>query len=109
MSLSCECDCNMDDGWYIPEQDFSSSLCHQKCRSCNCDIQAGTELLAFELWRYDQETDDEICYGYYYHCEACGEIFMNLEALGYCMYTNNHMPTLLREYHELTGFKINRR
>jgi hypothetical protein len=38
-------------------------------------------------------------------CERCGEIYLNLNALGYCMVPTDEMTEALREYHEISGFQ----
>jgi len=41
----------------------------------------------------------------HYHCEACGEIYLNLVAIGYeCLWPAENMQSALKEYHEITGF-----
>jgi hypothetical protein len=34
-------------------------------------------------------------------CEECGEIFLNLDALGYCLFIGDHMQGLLKDYQEM--------
>ena len=51
-------------------------------------------------------TEDDKERGYHYHCEKCGEIYLNLTALEYCFSPNESMPELLKQYHELSGFKV---
>lgn len=39
-------------------------------------------------------------------CERCGEISLNLHALGYCIFLEEvNMEEMLKEYHKITGFK----
>jgi hypothetical protein len=40
-----------------------------------------------------------------YMCEKCSEIYLNLEAAGYCLSITEPMQEALEEYWELTGFK----
>jgi hypothetical protein len=67
--------------------------------------------LEFERFR-DPLTDiedriwgDEVQLANYYLCEPCGEIFLNLEDLGYCLDITENMNECFEEYWELTGFK----
>jgi hypothetical protein len=48
----------------------------------------------------------EIGIASWYMCSKCGEIFLNLDSLGYCIdIENDTMTKLLKEYHNLTGFE----
>jgi len=41
----------------------------------------------------------------HYHCEVCGEIWLNLTAIGYeCLLPAENMQSALKEYQEITGF-----
>jgi hypothetical protein len=42
----------------------------------------------------------------HYQCERCGEIWLNLQALGFeCLAPGEDMVDALAEYHEMTGWK----
>ncbi|HID69898.1 MAG TPA: hypothetical protein EYP35_05410 [Desulfobacterales bacterium] len=77
-------------------------------------IDLDSEVLKFNRVRYpisDVEVkiygeDGEIHLAPWYMCAACGEIFLNLNALGFCIDIElDSMPGLLEDYHEMTGFK----
>jgi len=50
---------------------------------------------------------DEVPMAYKYMCESCGEIFLNLADLGYCITLGDNMRDLLMDYWDLTGFDPN--
>jgi hypothetical protein len=66
--------------------------------------------LEFERFHYPQNDielkinnwDDsaEIPNAYWYLCESCGEIFLNLNDLGFCVRPDENMNNLLKEYQE---------
>jgi hypothetical protein len=39
-----------------------------------------------------------------YMCKKCGESFLNLNDLGYCITLGDNMKETLEEYWDLTGF-----
>jgi hypothetical protein len=42
----------------------------------------------------------------HFQCERCGEIYLNLTAIGYeCLVPSENMEDSLKEYHELSGFR----
>lgn len=116
MSLSCICDDNFD--YYAThDDDFSILEKECKCKSCGKLIKPGNTVLKFTCWRHaDEESDDPadiaaledgdvVHLDDEFFCERCGEIYLNLHELGYCLSTSNYMPDLLREYHLMTGFE----
>lgn len=116
MSLSCRCDFEFD-YWAEPDTDFSISSEACRCHSCGQRIKAGDTVLKFTCWREaDDDSDDpldveaiengsyQVDYPDEFHCERCGEIYMNLSDAGYCLSSGDHMPSLLKEYQALTGF-----
>jgi predicted RNA-binding Zn-ribbon protein involved in translation (DUF1610 family) len=118
MILSCECpDWEGDPGtWaYIVPDDFSrlETKRRRRCSSCKDLINIGSECLRFERIRApytDIEAeivgdDAEIPMSPFYQCEKCGEIYFNLNAIGYCISPDSNMEELLKEYWEMTGFK----
>jgi hypothetical protein len=38
-------------------------------------------------------------------CEKCSEIYLNLDAIGYCYMAGDDLRDNLRDYWDLTGFK----
>jgi len=119
MSLYCSCpEWNREPGtWeYYPPNDFTKlkTKRRKRCQSCNMLIDIGADCIKFRRNRapYNEiERDikgDEIAIAPLYMCEACGEIYLNLEDAGYCFNPCDDMNDCLREYHELTGFVPNR-
>lgn len=115
MPLSC--DAGYDFDYYAdPADDFSIMDKDCKCGSCGKKIQAGETVLRFHCWRpadpdsddpvdiQAEEDGDDVDLPDEYHCERCGEIYMNLLEIGYCLCSGEHMPSLLKEYQEMTGF-----
>ena len=118
--LSCSCSYNDEydgDGWtyYIPI-DFTilETKRRRRCRSCNELIDVGARCVEFERFQYPQnETQCDIMGGWdlemdlasYYHCESCGEKYLNLTAAGYCLHITDDMRKAMKDYHEMTGFK----
>jgi hypothetical protein len=47
--------------------------------------------------------DAEIMIAPWHHCEKCGEQFLNLTALGYCVTPSDNMMDLLAEYRDEHG------
>lgn len=115
MALSCICDDDFD--YYAdPNENFSTAKQDCRCKSCSKKIKAGETVLRFHCWRpADPDSDDpvdiqadedgcDVDLPDEFHCERCGEIYMNLYEIGYCLCSGEHMPSLLKEYQEMTGF-----
>jgi hypothetical protein len=76
-------------------------------------LNIGQEVLKFECFRYPLTDIEEKIFGNggeipladKFHCEKCGEIFLNLTAYGYCVDLTVNMDELLQEHWEYTGFK----
>jgi predicted RNA-binding Zn-ribbon protein involved in translation (DUF1610 family) len=107
------CSCNDDyEWWYQPPDDFSTfdSTRRKRCVSCNDLIDIGTDCIKLECFRDPHNDIEERIWGSEvqlankYLCEKCGEIFLNLGSLGYCVSVDN-LQEDLAEYWELTGFK----
>ena len=91
MSLSCSCDFDDAAWWYSAASDFKPLLTSRRKRCCSCKklINIGNPSLEFHRWR-DPLTEIEekiggceIDMASWYLCEWCGEMYMNLEAIGY--------------------------
>lgn len=115
MSLSCVCyEWDMEPGsWmYHPPQDFSTFQAkkRKRCVSCNVLIEIWADCLKFDRTRspYTEVEErimgDEILISPLFMCETCGEIYLNLQDIGYCLNLGDDMRSCLKEYHELTGF-----
>jgi len=114
--LSCSCGEWDGDGWtYTSYGDFSTLNTKRRRRCCSCKelIDVGSLCLEFERYRYPNNEieiriygDDaaEVYLASWYMCENCSEIYLNLDALGYCLEINLNMNDYLKEYQEMTGF-----
>lgn len=114
MSLNCHCDSEYD--FYFDEPEWFEPLAtkrRKRCASCRALLNIGQEVLKFECYRYPLTDIEEKIYGECgeiqmaskYHCEKCGEVFLNLAAYGYCVDPTVNMDELLREHWEYTGFE----
>ncbi|HCY85359.1 MAG TPA: hypothetical protein DHV36_09525 [Desulfobacteraceae bacterium] len=117
MGLSCSCDQEWDGegvAAYSPT-DFTKLETKRRRRCCSCNqlIDVGASCLEFRRVRLAQDEieeriygdDNEISLASKYMCEDCGEIFLNLEDLGYCVDYTECMSAALAEYWEITGFR----
>ena len=117
VSLSCECSDWDGEGWaYWKSSDFIEFKRNRRKRCCSCKemIEIGSLCVEFERFRLPiSEVEERIVGGEdvgvplasYLMCEKCGEIFMNLDYLGYCIDITENMNDYLERYHEFTGFK----
>lgn len=79
----------------------------RKCCSCGTKIKVNDLSLRFNRWRGPTEFEEKI-FGYeeipiasWYMCEKCGEIYLNLESLGFCINIEDNMNGLLKDYREM--------
>ena len=130
MSLSCSCDFDYDfdagDKAYAQaDPDFQPFIGIRRKRCCSCRklIEHRSPCLEHPMMRYpytDMEArfngalnvEDALCdeplipCASHFHCERCGEIWLNLQAVGYnCLSPGENMEDALKEYHAMTGFK----
>jgi len=119
MSLSCSCE-EWDGegvGWtfYPGFVVFMGTKKHRRLKCCSCKktIDLGSDCVQFNRFRYPLteieckiagDWDREVEMADWFMCESCGEIFLNLDAVGYCLDLGEPMPDRLKEYHEMTGF-----
>lgn len=119
MSLSCYCEEGDGSGWwyYNPKEDDFTTLekrgykRRKRCASCNNLIELNSDTLEFQRAREPLSEVEENIYGYevnlssLFMCEHCGEIFLSLQDLGYCLNLGyQSMQEYLEEYWELSGF-----
>jgi hypothetical protein len=116
MALSCSCREWDGDGWYyFPPEDFETlkTKKSRRCKSCYAVIKPGDECVSFARYRGVKDDVEANIYGddyceipiaTWYQCAKCGEIALNLSALGYCVPPDENMYGLLREYHEITNW-----
>ena len=112
--LSCSCDFDPSDygSYYYCPTDFSklSTSRRKRCCSCRESINISAIVVKFDTYRQPRSVIEERCKGEEvqlasrYMCEKCGEIFLNLTALGYCVSLGESMSDALLDYHEMTGF-----
>uniref|UniRef100_A0A6H2A376 Uncharacterized protein n=1 Tax=viral metagenome TaxID=1070528 RepID=A0A6H2A376_9ZZZZ len=114
MGLSCSCDFDGDGWWYSysSKLDFKPFQGKYRKRCCSCKqlIDIGNLCLEFDRYRSplsdieERMCGDEVPLADWYLCEACGEIFLNLDAIGYCYYLGDDIRENMVEYWDLTGF-----
>jgi|SRR6056297_598791 len=131
MSLSCSCEFDDWEGdpgqwlyWPILVIDFESFSEFRRKRCCSCHelIEFGAPCLKHPRSRYpyndieskikvgvqleDALADEPwIRIGSHFQCERCGEIWLNLRAIGYeCLSPGENMQDALQKYHDLAGF-----
>jgi hypothetical protein len=97
MGLSCFCDEDSFDYYAHPEKNFKISAKKAVCHSCKKTIEAGEFILVFGTWTID-ESGDEIYGDDLVFCEKCGEYYLNLEDLGFCVNLEDNMIELVTEY-----------
>ena len=116
MDLSCECDFDKDDSdsWYYFPKDFSKlkTTRRKRCLSCKKLIDINSTVVSFDILRHPNSEIEERCKGEEiemaskYMCERCGEIYLTLLELGYCIDIFEYsMENYLKDYQKMTGFK----
>jgi len=134
MSLSCSCDWDYDADpgvWHyylckIESYKFRPLGTPRRVRCCSCKdlIDIGALVIRHRRYRYPYDEiesrikcgcdmEDVFCdpptirMSNHYQCEQCGEIWLNLQALGFeCLLPNENMTDALADYHELSGWKV---
>ena len=118
MSLSCSCQEWEGDGWafWLMNEEFEPFVGKRKkqCCSCGTDIVHLQPCLTFCRGRGPRNSVEEKIYGDpsdpcvplapYHMCEKCGETYLNLVNVGFCVDITDYMQHDLEDYHELTGF-----
>ncbi len=107
------CDSGFDDrdsGWYYYHaHGFNNYQKKRRTRCCSCKkvISQDDVIVCFSRYR-DALTDveekimgQEIRLADYYLCEKCGEIYFNLEDLGYAIDITASMADYMAEYLEI--------
>jgi predicted RNA-binding Zn-ribbon protein involved in translation (DUF1610 family) len=123
MPLSCSCDYDWEPEpgeWNIDwgqDWNFEPLLTkkRKRCASCGKLIEIGSPVIIFKRHRFPYtEAEARITGGDWeefcepwipmspiYHCERCGEIFLNLHVVGFeCLFPSENMPDMLAEYIE---------
>ena len=121
MSLSCSCDYDYDykpGSWYYMggSNDFIKSKYALVCQSCKRVILKDDLCISFERYTYPEDEEEAKECGFddledamegeatiimldHYICEKCGEIYLNLDSVGFeCILPFENMPEMLKEY-----------
>ena len=111
--LNCSCADWEGDAWcYIPPYDFTNLNTSKRKRCCSCKkmVDKNATCLKFERFRPATSDIEERIHGGdvdlapWYMCEWCGEMYLNLDALGYCHMLGDSMVETMHEYWKMTGF-----
>lgn len=118
VELDCECGDPYDCEWYFLSPDKGeefepfqeSEPC--KCGSCKRYIQIGEDCIKFPCYNANEcavdengeELDEDRLEFISYLCSDCGEQWLNLTDIGYCIPINENVMDYLREYQRITGF-----
>ena len=104
MSLSCECD-DWTDGYYEVDPKFFTMSFPCGCYSCEEMISQGDVVLPIHFFSSIYEEDDDIAEDYdAFLCKRCAEIFLNLDAAGFCISLPSDLREDLEEYWDLVDF-----
>lgn len=111
MSLSCSCHEYDGEGWfYYRPSDYSvlSTKRGRKCCSCGGRIAVGDTVLAFDRARGARYEIEERIYGgtdiplaTWFMCESCGDQYLNLTELGFCITIPANMMEMLAQYAQM--------
>ena len=104
--LPCNCEYGESETWYSLPSDFSlfKKWRAKRCCSCNKLIKFNDICLEFGLTRATTNELEEKIYGDekplapHYQCESCGEVFFNLQSIGYCIDIENDMDEYMKDY-----------
>lgn len=104
------------DGKEVWDQEFFFPLATRRarrCCSCKNLIRVGEPCIEFKRHVSTEGDDikerihgDEMQIASWFHCEKCGEQYLNLEGLGYCIDISENMFALLDEYKELHDVSV---
>lgn len=115
--LFCEYDDEFADWFYMSPADFSilDTSRRKRCCSCKTLIEKNAVVLKFKRFRYFRTEIEEKIYGdseigiaAWYMCEPCGDQYMNLSSLGFCIDLEENMFDLLKEYQERAKEEVRR-
>ena len=106
MALSCYCDIDGAEWYYTPANDFVPFPVGKRKRCCSCKEFINILEPSIELFRigYDDNGDEKELASWFL-CEECSEIYLNLDAAGYCYYAGDDLRENLRDYWDVTGFE----
>lgn len=104
MSLSCVCG---DYAFYyevVGEYETFNRARRCRCVSCRELINRGDTVQRFQRWRESNSDIEDRIYGTevyladQFMCERCGDLFLSLHELGFCIDLGDDMRRLVREY-----------
>lgn len=111
MPLTCGCNDDLEPGYLVCSDvsDFEPLRAskRKRCRSCKELINIGDFAVRFSIWKVPESEieiniygeDREVPQAPRYLCEKCGEIYYNLESVGFeCIWPDENMRELLKEY-----------
>lgn len=113
--LTCSCDFELEEPgqwqFYCPT-DFSVFQAKRRKRCCSCKalIDIGAPCLRFDRERLpcteieEKIEGDLIEMAPLWMCEQCGEIYLNLSDIGYCLDITKRMSEYLKDYWEITEY-----
>jgi hypothetical protein len=112
MPLGCSCDFDLEPGQLTcyPDDDFSrlNASKRKRCQSCKKLINIGDYVVRFNIAKIPEHEvecniygeDGEVPKADRYLCEQCGEIYFNLQSIGFeCIWVGEDMMELLKDYH----------
>lgn len=112
MPLSCSCDNDESDWYFLASKDYRTypvAARRKKCSSCGEIIKGGSTCTEFERYRFAQSDveikirgeDGEIWLASMWLCEKCSDLYFSFAELGYdCVGPWENMAELAKEYGE---------
>jgi len=94
-----------------PAEHVYEKIRRTRCRSCKKVIKKDDLCYVSARYRVPKNDIEERIYGSeirladWYLCEGCGDIYLNLTDIGYCIDIGKNMKNELAEYWKITGFK----
>ena len=110
--LSCSCAFEECDWYYHHPDNFTTADWKRRKRCCSCNklIDIGSSVVRFHRIRHpyndieERIWGDEVELSSWYMCDWCGEMYFNLDSLGYCHYLGDSMQEAMEDYWDITGF-----
>ena len=102
LSCSCEFDIEIDEPFhYIPKEFVVfKKLRRKRCISCAELIEHKSECVEFK-WQKQDESGNEIEMASTFMCGDCGEKYLNLTSIGYCIDLGENMEYYMEQYRTL--------
>lgn len=110
--LSCSCEYG-GEWYYIPSNKIKPFPVGRRKPCCSCHRLINITEDTIELSRFrDPYTTieaaiwgDSVQLASWFLCEQCSEIYLNLDAIGYCYFAGDDIRENLRDYWDITGFE----